>query len=267
MSPAARLALGVGAVLPVAALLRDPPPPIVTGFLVGVAVLAAVPVWRGGGPLWWRAGAAASTALFCAAAIELPPEVLEQPLLAQARGQGPLVGARAALLCAGLLLLRLLPRRRRELYAFVLAAGLVVSWMVQLGLLALAGAWLVIATRARAPFSRERPAFANAAVALCLAGAVALVVAPGEPPPPASHEEAARYWLERDNPWRALPHARAWAAGKGPPGAGVVTLAQVAARLGDDDDARHLLSRVTPSSLDPATRARADALYRRLTAR
>jgi hypothetical protein len=269
-APAER-ALAAGALLPLLALFVsrqhlgqpgavDLP---VALFLVATGVLAALPLLaparRGAGPLWWRAAIAVCVCLACAAAARLPVESLTSPLLAQARGQGSLVVARAALLCGALLFLRLVPRRRRAALAALAAAAFVASWAVNAALLVLAASWALIALSGRRSAAPQatRPALAVVAAGLVLAATLAL--RPPPPPPPRSDAEAALSWEARDNPWRALPHARAWATSEGAPGPGLFCLGRVALRLGDLEEGRALIARVVSGAADEALRREAAA--------
>ena len=179
--------------------------------LVGTGLLAALPVIRGGGPRHWRLGIAGAVTLCCAAAWSLPTEALTSPLVAQARGQGPLVIARAALAAGALVLVRLTPRRERRTLVAATAATLVLSWVLQLGLLALAGSYAVTALRARRMLGATRPLRTALVGAACVLGACWLALRPAPSPPPQTDRDIALYWEARGNPWRAMPAALAWA--------------------------------------------------------
>jgi hypothetical protein len=184
-------------------------------------------------------------------------------VVAQVHGQGALVVARGALLACGVLSLALVRRRRRALWAMALVVAFTASWAVQalLVVLALAYAGVMLSARRLPALSTRRSRVARVAsfagVAAAVVVAVALQLAPAHVDAPVDDASAARAWFARDNPWRALPYARAWAAREPAPGAGALLVARIAARLGDVDQARTIAQRVTAS---PDAAVRADAV-------
>lgn len=241
---------------------------LVAALLVVTSALGALPLLRGHGPLLWRAGVAVVVVLGCAAATALPAGMIFEPLAAQGAGQAPLVVVRAALTCGGLLLVPLAPHRRQPVLAAFTGAALVASWAAQAALAILALAWTLTAmnarrlapTQARSVRSPSPPAIAIGVLALGALVSAGRALRPVAAPGPRSDEEAALHWEERDNPWRALPHARAWAASEGSPAAGLLCLARTALRLGDVEEGRVMLVEVARASRDPDARAEAARL-------
>ncbi len=257
---AASLSLGV--------LAHPGTEPVVAAFALVCAALAAAPVLSPRVPLTLSTGAALVAGLCLGRAGPMTAADLFQPLQAQVHGQGPLVFARLALVLEAALCLPRVPRRRRALLAALLAAAFVASWAAELALVALALAVVAVALQARArpaPPAWPRPLLAGVVVAAA-AAAVALAARPPPPAPPVDARGAALAWLARDNPWRALPAARAWAGAEKTPGAGTVCLARVAARLGDGDVARGLLGRVLKDGSDAAAREDAKRVLATLVA-
>ncbi|MCC7110662.1 MAG: hypothetical protein IT382_15320 [Deltaproteobacteria bacterium] len=261
-SLALRLTVVVGTVVPIAWLWAAVDVPWASRALLTITgVLAALPALRGGGPWWWRCAIALVVCACAGAATALPSETLLQQLSAQGRGQAPLVVARAALFCGGALLLPLVPPRRRALGVALLALTLVGSWAAQAGLAMLAASWCFVASAARGP--RGSATHCDRVLAM-LAGAAGVLVGVlgalprSSPPVPRTDPELALHFQAMDNPWRALPHARAWAAAEPGPAMGALCLARVAARLGDDDEARALFRRVADGA-DPDARVHARA--------
>ena len=256
------------AIAPAALLVAAEP---ATAALLGTVVaLAALPVLSrapGGDttPLTWRVGVALGAALGCGAALHTPFADLLAPMQAQVHGQGPLLLARGALLLGAFLAAPRAPSRRRQrlLAAVVVAFLASLASQLLLPLLALAAAAALMAGRPAVPGTAgpiRRRQDAQRAGVLAGAGALAaalLALRPAPLPPPHTEQEAALAFLAKDNPWRALPHARAWAAQEHAPGAGEVALARVALRLGDLAEARSMLEDVSIRGVDAGVQAEA----------
>jgi hypothetical protein len=171
--------------------------------------------------------------LLIAWSTRMPAAQWLEPLQAQRIGQMPLLLARAASLA---MLLLIAPTLRRRVLVVALA---LCTASLAFNAAAVAFALVVIAAL--------RPALPRALVAGALGVVLGVALAqraPSSEVVPTDARGAALYWEQRDNPFRALQAARAWAASEAKPGEGVLCLARIAERLGDVDDARALRASV-----------------------
>lgn len=240
------------------------------------------------------------TALLLGLSTRIPLEQWLGPLEAQRLGQMPLLLVRAACL-AMLLIVAPVPTRRprrprrprppRTIRPPVIASGFAVAvvvvtvvvvcgaasfvWNVAtLALVVVAVVSTAVLASRRAPAAATRTTAAASVAAALLALACGVVLAqrsPAHEPAPAHTGAAddrslALSWEQRDNPFRALVHARAWAAAEGAPGEGALCIARLAVRLGDVEDARALLHVVVQQGASDGVRAEARALLARLGA-
>lgn len=165
-------------------------------------------------------------ALLLAWATRMPAESWLGPLEAQRNGQMPLLLARAASLA---MLLLIAPTTHR---ALLLAALALLTASLAFNVATLLFVLVVVVA--------ARPSLRASALAL-VGVAAGLALARHEPTRevvPTDAREAALYWEARDNPFRALHAARAWAATE--PREATLCMARIAERLGDVDDARAL---------------------------
>jgi hypothetical protein len=157
-------------------------------------------------------------------ATRMPAAQWLEHLEAQRTGQMPLLLARAASLA---MLLVLTPPRKPLLMIAALAlctASLAINAAaVPFALLVIYAAWP-----------------GRTAIACVVSIAAGFALAQPSPPPsiPTEPREAALYWEKRDNPFRALHAARAWA--QNDRREATLLMARIAERLGDVDDARAL---------------------------
>jgi hypothetical protein len=215
-----------------------------------------------------RTSFVAASALFLGLATAMPAARWLEPLAAQSAGGVALWLARAAALAMLVFAAPALPRRRRApllAAASVALLGSVVVNALAWALVALAclAAFLVRAPRSSRASPTPRPALVTVvAAALALVAGVAVAARERAPKPPRSSDDRvlALEWEARDNPFRALPRAQAWAASEASPGEGALCLARVAHRLDDDAEARRIAHRVLAGGASEDVKARARAL-------
>jgi hypothetical protein len=179
------------------------------------------------------------------------------PLEAQRAGQMQLVVVRVLALAGALIALRAHQPRRRLSWGAALGLVLVLSMVWNAAAFVLAALALASVMGARVAFhARALPVHA----ALLGLGVVAGFALSRPSPPPAAATLASQTlrWIERDNPHRALPLARAWAKQEPAPAEGALALALVARRLGDEKNARIIAEGVVrfgPAALHDRARA------------
>lgn len=273
MQRALALVLVVGAsVAPMLALARDAAS---VSAVAAWAIACAAVVWRRRADDDWLV-AAFPVAGGCLLALGLDVvtdvSAADAGLVAQEPGHTPLIALRA--LTLAVVYWATIPREHGRARVLIAHALLVAASTLHVALLALplVSALFVLA-QARAP----APVFPGLAlppralaVTVCgLALGLFAFGALAPPPaastgPPAGDDPVAltRYWMdERDNVFRAAPHARRWAAREvGAPGEGTLRLARLGLRAGELDAARVLLRDVASGDAPAPVREQARRL-------
>ena len=179
-----------------------------------------------------------------ALALAMPSSSWFGPLEAQRAGQMPLVLLRLIALCAALVVLPAAGRRARWALGAGLAALVLLSCVVNAATLGVVLLAAVLVWRTGLAL-RPRAVPLHAALLLFALGSV-WSLGPPLPAlgPAATPRDQALYWLERDNPHRALPHANAWARAEARPGDGALALARLARRFGEETEAKRIAEQV-----------------------
>jgi hypothetical protein len=207
---------------------------------VAVGVAGAVAVWRARALVGVVAACALVAGWAVTRAAGMPDEVFWRHLEVQRAGQGTLVIAWAALV-TGLLMVVPPLRWRRWWVDVIVVVVLTSAWASHPMLAALAALWALGVAQGRAASATTPPhpvlGFAPLVVGLLVVDVVAGAV---RTPPVSSSDAGAatRREIARDNPWRALAAAHAWAATGD--GQGLLAVARIAASLGlaaEADDA------------------------------
>jgi hypothetical protein len=237
-----RLACAITAMLLGAMAGRDGHAVGLVGVAVGIAGAAAV--WRARGLLGVVAACALVAGWAVGRAAAMPDEVFWRHLEVQRTGQGTLVVAWAALV-TGLLMVVPAARARRWWRDAVVVAFTTLAWATHPMLAALAALWAARVVQGRAAPTPTPPhpilRLAPVVVGLLVVDVV-MAAARTAPIPAADAGAATRREILRDNPWRALAAAHAWAATGD--GQGLLAVARIAASLGLVGEARDALAAI-----------------------
>ena len=192
----------------------------------------------------------------------MPPAAWFEPMEAQRSGQAPLLLMRMAALGAFVVVLPNMSGRRVWGAGCTVAGLFLVSLAVNAAALALPLVVGVSAARAVSgtpELSRPRALL----VALAFACASVLTFWPENALPAAGDRTLALDSERQNNPYRALFHARRWAAAEPGPGEATLCLARLAERFGDLDAARDLASLVAREGTTEELRRAAAAMVGR----